>query len=206
MDIVAATNNRGKLDELRRLFEGSGHRILSMAEAGVAVNVNENGETFAQNAALKAKAVCAAAGAVALGDDSGLCIDALDGAPGIHSARFSGGHGDDEANNKKVMHLLERTPYAKRGAHFVCALVLAAPDGALLEAEGVCDGMIGLVAASGKNGFGYDPLFYYNNTSFADMDEAAKDAVSHRGNAVRALREQLDAFAAQHEPQEMKEE
>lgn len=198
MDIVAATNNRGKLEELRRLFEGSGHRILSMADAGVAVNVKEDGETFAQNAALKAKAVCAAAGAMALGDDSGLCVDALDGAPGIHSARFAGVHGDDEANNIRLMRLLERFPYAKRGAHFVCALALAAPDGAMLEAEGTCDGMIGLLPSKGKNGFGYDPLFYYNNVSYADMEDTEKDAVSHRGNAVRALLEQLPAFAAQH--------
>ena len=198
MDIVAATNNAGKLKELRRLFEGSGHRILSMTEAGVTVDVAEDGETFAENAVAKARAVCAAAATFALGDDSGLCVDALDGAPGIHSARFSGTHGDDLANNKKLMQLLERTPYARRTARFECALALAAPDGALLEAEGSCKGMIGLVWGQGKNGFGYDPLFYHDHVCFANMTEEEKDAVSHRGHAVRKLLPSLSGFEAQH--------
>lgn len=199
MDIVAATNNPGKVEELRRLFAGSGHNIISMHDAGILVQVEETGKSFAENAAMKAKAVCEAAGAPALGDDSGLCVDALGGAPGLHSARFAGNKQDDYANMKKLMRLLERTPFARRTARFECSLCLAAPDGATLTAEGACEGHIGLVQSSADGGFGYDPIFYHDKIAFAEMTPEEKDAVSHRGNAVRALRaDKLDAFLVRH--------
>ncbi len=198
MDIVAATNNRGKVEELRRLFAGSGHNIISMGEAGIDVQVEETGESFAENAAQKAAAVCAAAGMPALGDDSGLCVDALGGAPGIRSARFAGEEADDRANLKKLMNLLERTPFARRTARFECALCLAAPDGATLTADGSCEGMIGLVPSDGGHGFGYDPIFYHNNNCFAEMSPEEKDEVSHRGAAARALCQKLNAFLVRH--------
>ena len=196
-NLVAATNNRHKLEEMRRLWAGSGYDILSLTDVGIHIEVEEEGETFAENALIKARAVAAACGQLALGDDSGLCVDILDGAPGILSARFAGEHGDDAANNKRLLYLLERTPFAKRGAKMVCALALAAPDGAILQASGECKGNIGF-DANGKHGFGYDSLFYTSTGTFADMEDAEKDAVSHRGKAVREMLGQIGDFVAQH--------
>ena len=195
MEIVAATNNKAKLDELRTFLESAGHTVRSMAEAGVNLVPEEDGETFAENAAIKATTVCRGCGMPTLGDDSGLCVDVLDGAPGVRSARFAGENADSAANNKKLMKLLERYPYARRGAHFVCSLALALPGGNVLEAEGSCDGLIGM-AASGTGGFGYDSLFYQNNVSFADMPQEEKDRVSHRAQAMKKLLEQLPEFLA----------
>lgn len=196
MEFVAATNNRHKLEELARLLAGSGHSVVSMGSAGVQVNPAENGDTFEANAIIKAKAVAAAAGRPALADDSGLEVDALAGAPGVRSARFAGEEATDEENNKKLLHLLERTPYAKRTARFVSVLALAAPGGQVLLGEGRCEGLVGL-APSGEGGFGYDPLFYVNNRSFADMTGEEKDAVSHRARAVKDFLAKLPDFLAQ---------
>ncbi|MDL2327737.1 RdgB/HAM1 family non-canonical purine NTP pyrophosphatase [Ruminococcaceae bacterium OttesenSCG-928-A11] len=193
MEFVAATNNRHKLDELTRLLTPAGHTVVSMASVGVEVTPNETGETFAENARIKAEAVCRRAGVPALADDSGLRVEALGGDPGVRSARFAGFDASDEENCKKLMHLLERYPYAKRGASFHCALALAMPDGRVLTTEGECAGRIGLVA-SGSSGFGYDPLFYVGNVSFADMEDAEKDAVSHRAMAVKNLLAELPGF------------
>ena len=197
MEFVAATNNRHKLDELGRMLEKAGHTVVSLADEGVETEPNETGATFAENALIKARAALKATGKPALADDSGLEVEALSGAPGVESARFAGRHGDDEANNKKLMRLLERTPYAKRGARFVSALALVTPDGGELVAEGSVEGSIGLVP-SGENGFGYDPLFYVNNRSFADMSDEEKDEVSHRGAAMREFLAKLPAFLKQH--------
>lgn len=197
MKVVAATNNGAKLKEMRRIMGAEGYEILSMAEAGVKMDIEETGETFAENAAIKARAVCGASGLPSLGDDSGLEVDALDGAPGILSARFAGNHGDDEANNKRLLYLLERTPYIKRTSRFICAVALAMPDGALMQAEGSCEGMIGF-DKSGSNGFGYDPLFYVNGYSFADLEDEEKDKISHRGRALKELVERLPGFIEAH--------
>lgn len=197
MEFVAATNNRKKLEELDRILSAAGHKVLSLADIGLSAEAPENGETFAENALQKAEAVCKASGRPTIADDSGLCVDALDGAPGIYSARFAGSHGDDEANNAKLLSLLERKPYAQRKARFVCAVALMMPDGGVLAAEGECEGQIGF-APSGNGGFGYDPLFYINNKSFAELDGEEKDAVSHRAVALRHLLEQLPEFLAQH--------
>ena len=191
MEFVIATNNQNKLEEFKRILEPSGHTVLSLADVGVDIEVEETGKTFAENAFLKAKAVCDACGRPTIGDDSGLEVDALDGAPGIYSARFAGEHGDTEANNKKLLALLERFPYAARTARFVCVVAFVMPDGSGMEVEGLCEGRIGFKASQGKNGFGYDPLFFVGNQSFADMAPEEKDKVSHRAMALRRLLQEL---------------
>lgn len=195
MDIVVATNNRHKLDEIQRIMADSGHRFISLAEAGVDIHPNENGETYEANALIKARAACKAASMPAIGDDSGLEVDVLEGAPGIHSARFAGLSADDDANNKKLVALLERTPYAKRGAHFICVLALVTPNGGEMSVEGRCDGVIGF-HPSGENGFGYDPYFCYNNRSFGDMTDEEKGRVSHRAVALKRLQQEMPSFLA----------
>lgn len=190
MEFLVATNNRWKLAEIKRILETMGHTAVGMEPSGVYINVVEDGETFAENAMKKAKAACTAANRVAIADDSGIEVEALGGAPGILSKRFAGPHAEDEDNNKKLLHLLERTPYAKRGAAFVCSIALVTPDGKTLTAEGRCEGNIG-IAIDGAGGFGYDPLFFYEGKSFASMTPEEKDQVSHRARALRQLVEQL---------------
>lgn len=196
MEFVAATNNRGKLAELRRLLLGAGHGVLSLAEAGAAVNPGEDGKTLADNARIKAQAACEACARPCLADDSGLEVDALLGAPGVLSARFAGPGADEDANNKKLLSLLERTPYANRGARFTCVLALALPNRQVLLSSGSCAGRIGF-AKSGGNGFGYDALFYIAGRSFADMEDEEKDLISHRAAAIRDFLEKLPAFMAE---------
>ncbi len=193
MEFVAATNNQKKLKEIRRILEAEGHTIISLEEAGITSEPEETGETFAENAFIKAKAACEASGKPAIGDDSGLAVDALDGAPGVYSARFAGPQHNDEDNNKKLLQLLERFPYAKRTAHFVCVVALYMPDGSGMQVEGTCAGRIGF-APSGENGFGYDPLFYVGDTSFADMQDKQKDEISHRGAALKRFVQELPVF------------
>ena len=198
MEFVAATNNRDKLAELERILQGSGHSVVSMTDADVDVQPEENGESYAENALIKAKAVCAASGRPALADDSGLEVDALAGAPGIHSARFSGLRASAAENNEKLLKLIERFPYAKRTARFKCALAVVLPGGASLVGEGVCEGRIGFVG-DGDSGFGYDPLFYPSDKSFASMTDDEKDAISHRALAVRDLLSKLPEFLSQNQ-------
>lgn len=200
MEFVAATNNKKKLAELSRLFADSGHTVISMSQAGVVGSPEENGATFAGNAFIKARAACKFSERPAIADDSGLEVDALSGAPGIHSARFAGVAASDEENNKRLLFLLERTPYAARTAHFVCVLALVMPSGAELAVEGRCDGLIGF-DKSGVNGFGYDPLFYVDGRSFADRTDEEKDAISHRAQAARQMLAQMPDFLLKNGPQ-----
>lgn len=193
MEFVAATNNPKKLVEMRRILEAEGHSLISLSEAGVTSEPEETGKTFAENALIKAKAASEASGLPSIGDDSGLEVDILGGAPGIYSARFAGNHHSDADNNKKLLSLLERTAYAKRTARFVCVIALAMPNGSGMEVEGHCNGHIGF-APSGENGFGYDPLFYIGDTSFADLTEEEKDKISHRGVALRRFANELPNF------------
>ncbi len=186
MKIVAATGNRHKLREFCELFPE--HEILSAEEAGFSGEVEETGETFRENALIKARAVCKATGLPALADDSGLCVDALGGAPGVFSARYSGG---GDAENRKL--LLENLKgETNRRAHFRCCVALVFPDGTTAVAEGRTDGSI-LCGERGANGFGYDSLFFSDDLgmTFAEADEAQKNAVSHRGRALKKLRELL---------------
>jgi XTP/dITP diphosphohydrolase len=188
--LVLATRNTKKLAELRRILDEAD---LSVELAGPEVfaevpDIAETGVTFAENALIKARAVAAATGLPAVADDSGLCVDALNGMPGILSARWAGGHGDDEANLDLVLGQLADVPDERRGAHFACAAALALPDGTAEVVTGEIHGVL-LRERRGQNGFGYDPIFVpdgYDRTT-AEMDSAAKDAISHRGKALRAL-------------------
>ncbi len=184
--IVAATGNAHKLREIRAIFADK--TILSEKEAGFSGEIEETGETFLENALIKARAVCKATGLPALADDSGLCVDALGGAPGVRSARYSGG---GDADNRALL-LKNLAGVSDRRAHFNCAVALVCPDGRELTAEGRTEGSI-LTEERGEHGFGYDSLFFSVdlNKSFAEADEAEKNAVSHRGRALKRLEELL---------------
>lgn len=191
-DLVLASANPKKAAELARLLEGLSLRILRPEEAGGLPAVVEDGETFAANAAKKAISAARASGRWALADDSGLCVDALGGAPGVRSARYAGEPADDARNNAALLRALEGT--ADRRARFVCSIALADPSGDVaLRVEESVEGTI-LEAPRGRGGFGYDPLFFYPplGRTFAELPPAEKDAVSHRGRALRSLRSALE--------------
>ena len=159
MIVCAASNNAGKLKELRRILERMGHEVKSLRELGIDLDPEETGTTFAENARIKAEAFCKASGMPTVADDSGLCTDALHGAPGVYSARYAGHHGDDDANNAKLLRELADVPEEQRGAKFVSAVCFMLPDGRALEVEGECPGCIAFTLQNGDYGFGYDPLF-----------------------------------------------
>ena len=193
MKLVLASNNAGKLAEFSRLLEGSGLQVVPQAELGVD-DVEETGLTFVENALLKARNASRATGLPALADDSGLCVDALNGAPGLYSARYAGPGGDAGRNIAKLLDALEDVPDDRRSARFCCALVLLrhAEDPQPLIAEGRWEGRI-LHAPRGSNGFGYDPVFLdpENNLTAAELDPAIKNRISHRGRALQLLRQRL---------------
>jgi len=198
MDLVIATTNKGKLGEIRELLKGLDVKVLSLADFPGCPDVVEDGETFRDNALKKARVVAAYTGKTALADDSGLEVDALDGAPGVYSARFSGEGADDLKNNMKLLKLLDDVPESGRGARFVCVLALAGPAGSGVG-EKVIRGVVrGRIAhqMAGPGGFGYDPLFYYARAkkTFAEMGPGEKNKVSHRGRALQKLREALLLF------------
>ncbi len=188
--VVLASSNAGKLADFRRLFAGAGFELMSPAELGVTLTVNESGTTFAENARLKARAAYEATGLPALGDDSGLCVYALGGRPGVLSARYAGPGADDRANNAKLLAELEGV--RDRRAAFVCVLALVLPGGEELVAEGRCEGTIA-PAERGTNGFGYDPIFYCEElgATFGEISPEEKNARSHRGAAARSLLAEL---------------
>ena len=208
MEFIAATNNPGKMAEMRRILERMGHTVRSQREAGVTLEPEENGTTFAENACIKARAICEAASTATIADDSGLCVDALDGAPGVYSARYCGRHGDDEANNDKLLDVMQAVPAGQRGAKFVSAVCFILPDGRHLTCMGECPGSIAFERLCGDYGFGYDPLFIpadcgvgkhdkrpnTEGRSYAQLTPDEKDAISHRGNALAALEKQLPGF------------
>lgn len=193
MIIVAATQNRHKIEEIAAITEEFGMEVLSRGEAGVPdFEVVEDGDTFEENSAKKAKEIMEACGRITIADDSGLMVDALDGAPGVYSARFAGEDGNDSANNEKLLRLLAEVPAEKRTAKFVSVITMAYPDGRVLSARGECPGHI-LFEGRGTNGFGYDPLFVpdgYQQT-FAELSGAVKNKISHRAKALQRLREIL---------------
>ena len=194
MDFLIATHNMKKRDELQRILSPLGVHVLTADEAGVDLtDVEETGTTFEENALLKARSGCKEGKMPCIADDSGLCVDALDGAPGVYSARFAGEHGNDDKNNEKLLSLLSDVPPEKRTARFVSTVACVFPDGRELVVRGECEGKIGY-EKRGENGFGYDPLFYVGEHTFAEFTPEEKDAVSHRGNALRALTEALPAY------------
>lgn len=188
MKIILATQNQGKVQELQELFLDEDIEVLSLLNIPDWEDVEENGETFADNAALKARAAVIRTGLVALADDSGLEVDALDGAPGVYSARYAGEPKDDERNNDKLLHQLETTPDDKRMARFRCALVMATPAGEEYLTEGTVEGRI-LRQRRGQGGFGYDPLFFVAELgqTTAELTLAQKNKISHRAQAFRKM-------------------
>lgn len=190
---VLATHNPGKLAEMKAILSGLGVEAVSPAEAGVEADVEETGTTFAENAMLKAKAVCAAAGLPAIADDSGLCVDALNGGPGVYSARY-GGEGLDDRGRRMLL-LRSMRGQTTRAAHFTCAVACAFPNGDTLTAEGRCDGAIAF-APLGEGGFGYDPVFLIpeKGKTFGQIGPEEKSAISHRGKALAAFAEKLGTY------------
>lgn len=184
--IVIASNNAGKLREIRDILQPLGFTVVSQREAGISIEVEENGETFAENAALKARAVYEALHCPVIADDSGLLVDALDGAPGVHSHRFAGEGATDADRNAKLLELLDGVPAEKRTARFECVLCYVDAAGETHFFSGTCEGRIG-TAPAGKNGFGYDPLFCVGDRTMAQMTEEEKNQVSHRANALAKL-------------------
>ena len=193
MKLGLASGNAGKLVEIREVLADLSVTLISQAELGVD-DAEETGATFVENAILKARHAARLTGLPALGDDSGLCVDALDGAPGLLSARYAGSHGDSAGNISKLLDVLKDVPEARRTAHFFCVIVLLrhAEDPAPLIAEGRWHGRI-LHAPQGNGGFGYDPIFFdpQRNASAAELESAVKNRISHRGQALGHLRELL---------------
>ena len=191
MEIVIASRNQHKIRELEALLSRfvAGVKLLSLDDVGFDGDIEEDGTTFTENALIKARAA-ASSGKVGVGDDSGLCVNALDGAPGIFSARFAGEHGNDAANNEKL--LRELFDKEDRSAFFVCAIACVLPDGREIVVEGRAEGTI-LREANGGGGFGYDPLFYYEplDKTFAALSPEEKNQVSHRARAVEAFAKEL---------------
>ena len=201
MKLLLATNNAHKAQEIREILKDSFSEILTMRDAGIALEVEEDGTTFSENALKKAEETLAYAGDrfdAVLADDSGLCVDALHGAPGVYSARFSEAH-NDAANNRKLIELLKDVPDEKRTARFCCCIALARRGRTPIVVQGEVEGAI-LHESRGENGFGYDPYFYYApfQMSFAELSADEKNAVSHRKRALTALREALDAENRSH--------
>lgn len=191
MKILIATHNKHKLSEMARILEPMGYEVVTDTDLGfVLTEAEENGSTFLENARIKAESGCKESGIPCIADDSGLCVDALGGEPGVFSARYSGEHGDDKANNEKLLFNLKDVPDEKRTARFMCSICVSFPDGSEITAEGACEGKIGY-EYRGNNGFGYDPLFMVGDKSFAELSAEEKDAVSHRGNALKKLEKLL---------------
>ncbi|HKZ09347.1 MAG TPA: RdgB/HAM1 family non-canonical purine NTP pyrophosphatase [Rhodanobacteraceae bacterium] len=194
MKLVLASGNAGKLVELRELLAGSGIELVAQNEIGIG-DAEEIGLTFVENAILKARHAARASGMPALADDSGLCVNVLDGAPGLYSARYAGVHGDNAANNVKLLRELEDVPDVKRSAHFTCVLALlrGADDPDPIIATGRWPGRV-LTAPRGERGFGYDPVFLPDDgggLGSAELEPALKNRISHRGQALAVLREKL---------------
>ena len=190
---VLATHNPHKLREMSGILSGLGVQVVSPAELGVTVDVEETGTTFAENAMLKARAVCAAAGLPAIADDSGLCVDALNGGPGVYSARYGGEELDDRG--RYMLLLSSMRGQTTRAAHFACAICCVFPNGDVLTAEGTCPGTIAF-APMGEGGFGYDPVFFVPEKAktFAQLTAEEKAEISHRGKALAEFAEKLGTY------------
>lgn len=190
--IIFATGNAGKLREIREILSDLDVEVLSMKDAGIDIDIVEDGETFEDNAIIKAKAVCAASGEITLADDSGLEIDYLNKEPGVYSARYMGENTSYHIKNNNLIERLNGVPDEKRTARFVCAVAAAFPDGTVKTVRETMEGIIGYKEA-GENGFGYDPIFFlpeYGCTS-AEISMEEKNKISHRGKALRAIKGEL---------------
>ena len=194
--LLIGTNNAHKVREMARLLDGAGWDALTPRELGIALEVAEDGETFEANALIKARAFAASSGVPTLADDSGIEVDALGGRPGVHSARYGGPGLSDEERTALLLSEMAAVPDGERGCRYVAVLALAWPGGEVETFSGTCEGEVARAPAGG-GGFGYDPVFYAPSAArtVAQMDAAEKDAFSHRGKAVRMVRERLIALA-----------
>lgn len=191
MKYIIATHNMKKRNELARILEPLGVEVLTAEQAGVELtDVEETGTTFEENARLKSQSGCKESGMPCIGDDSGLMVDALDGAPGVYSARYAGDHGNDPANIALLLENMKDVPDEKRTARFVCTVCCTYPDGREIVVSGKCEGKIGY-EPKGDGGFGYDSVFMVGDKSFAQLTAEEKDKISHRGNALKALAKAL---------------
>jgi len=193
MDIIVATNNQGKVKEIKQIL--APHNVMSQSEAGIDLEVEETGETFADNAFLKARSLKQLTNAAIIADDSGLMVDYLNGEPGVYSARYAGDNTTPEQGMEKLLKNLDGVPFEDRTARFVSVVALIMPDGTEYSFEGTCDGYITNIR-KGDNGFGYDPIFYYPplEKTFAEMNDNEKNSVSHRYIAIKKLVEFIETL------------
>lgn len=193
-EIIIATKNAGKVKDFETLFSPKGFKVKSLLDFPEIEDVEETGVTFADNATLKAEAISSALNKLVIADDSGLAIDALNGEPGVYSARYAGENKDDNANIEKVLQKLNDVPFEKRTARFHCALAIAVPGKRTEIVEGTCEGHI-LEEKRGENGFGYDPIFFVEKwrCSMAELSKEQKNQISHRANALKKLAPLIDA-------------
>ena len=191
--LIFATGNENKMKEIRMILADCGYEIQSMKEAGIDIDIVEDGKTFEENAIIKAEAIRNVANCLVLADDSGLEVDYLDKAPGIYSARFMGEDTSYRIKNKAIIDKLEGVPDSERTARFVCAIAVAFPDGQTKVIRGTMEGIIGY-EIKGENGFGYDPIFFLpdRGVSTAELSPEEKNEISHRGNALRLIKEVID--------------
>jgi len=193
MVFAVATNNQKKLKEIQRILDSFGITAKTLKELGINIEIEENGTTFEENAVIKAKAIAEIANLPTISDDSGLEVDALGGAPGVYTARFAGEHATDDENIDKLLAELDGVEKEKRTARFVSAVCLYMPDGRNTVCRGTCEGWIGWERI-GDGGFGYDPVFMVEERSYSQMTAEEKDAISHRGSALRQLKEKINDF------------
>lgn len=190
MRVVLASNNKNKLCEMAEILSEYGMEVISQRDAGADFEVDENGTTFHENAEIKAQAVYERLGIPVIADDSGLVVDALDGAPGVYSHRFAGENATDKDRSLKVLSELEGIPAEKRTARFICEICYIDENGEKHFFTGKCEGIIG-TEERGENGFGYDPIFCYGEKTLAEMTDSEKNEISHRGCALRLFSEYL---------------
>ncbi len=189
--VVIATKNKGKAKDFEALFAPLGYEVVTMFDVAPNMEIEETGTTFEENAVLKAEALAKELATIVIADDSGLAVDALNGEPGVYSARYAGDH-DDEANMVKLLQNLQDVEEDKRTARFCCCIAIAGPDFETTTVFGTCEGVIAR-EKRGTNGFGYDPVFFVPslNRMMAELSPEEKGAISHRGNAIRKLKDQL---------------
>jgi XTP/dITP diphosphohydrolase len=192
-EVIIATKNAGKAKEFQSLFAEKGIEVKSLLDFDNVPDINETGKTFVENAVLKAEAIANYFNKIVIADDSGLAVDALDGKPGVYSARYAGEQKNDQANIEKVLAELKGVPFEQRTARFHCALAVAIPQGRTVVVEGTCEGYI-TEEARGTNGFGYDPIFYVpdKQKTMAELSKEEKNKISHRANALKELQKVWD--------------
>ena len=192
--LIIASNNDHKIKEIKEILSQFPFEVLSLSEANINIDVEETGSTFMDNAEIKASEIFKIAdGNMVLADDSGLAVESLNGAPGVFSARFAGDHGNTKANNEKLLHLLDGARDEDIKAKFICAMVLIVNEDEIVKVQGEVDGII-TAEFRGEEGFGYDPLFFVKelNKTFAQMESGEKNAISHRGRALKKLKSELE--------------